>query len=151
LAQPGSWRMLHLGVDAGTGRIVASTLTRKDVDDASQAGPLFDQVAGAVASFIGDDAYDQDRVYDSVAERHPEAGAVVPPRVSAVPSDTVETAPTLLFQPLCGRNLEQLRPRSGTATCNASNREVRRTSSSTGAWRGRTRLDIIGAPGWKPP
>ena len=29
-----SWRMLHLGVDAGTGRIVASTLTRKDMDDA---------------------------------------------------------------------------------------------------------------------
>jgi len=27
---------------------VASTLTRKDVDDASQAGPLLDQVAVAV-------------------------------------------------------------------------------------------------------
>jgi len=94
LAQPGSWRMLHLGVDAGTGRIVASTLTRKDVDDASQAGPLLDQVAGAVASFIGDDAYDQDRLYAGVAERHPDAGVVVPPRVSAVPSDTVETALT---------------------------------------------------------
>jgi len=134
--------MLHLGVDAGTGRIVASTLTRKDVDDASQAGPLFDQVAGAVASFIGDDAYDQDRVYDSVAERHPEAGAVVPPRVSAVPSDTVETAPTLLFQPLCGRNLEQLRPRSGTATCNAS--------PSTGAWPGRSGQDTTSALGSKP-
>jgi len=89
-----SWRMLHLGVDAGTGRIVASTLTRKDVDDASQAGPLLDQVAGAVASFTGDGAYDQDRVYASVAERHPEAAVVVPPRASAVPSDTAETAPT---------------------------------------------------------
>jgi len=49
-----SWRALHLGVDAGTGRIVAATLTSKDVDDASQAGPLLDQVAGAVASFTGD-------------------------------------------------------------------------------------------------
>jgi len=29
-----SWRALHLGVDAGTGRIVACTLTAKDVDDA---------------------------------------------------------------------------------------------------------------------
>jgi len=37
-----SWRALHLGVDAGTSRIVASTLTRKDVDDAPQAGPLLD-------------------------------------------------------------------------------------------------------------
>ena len=35
-----SWRTLHLGVDANTGRIVASTLTIKNVDDASQAGPL---------------------------------------------------------------------------------------------------------------
>jgi len=83
-----------LGVDAGTGRIVACTLTSKDVDDASQAGPLLDQVPGAVASFTGDGAYDQDRVYASVAERHPDAAVVVPPRASAVPSDTAETAPT---------------------------------------------------------
>ena len=89
-----SWRALHLGVDAGTGRIVAATLTSKDVDDASQAGPLLDQVAGAVASFTGDGGYDQDRVYDSVAERHPEAAVVVSPRANAVPSDTAETAPT---------------------------------------------------------
>jgi len=89
-----SWRMLHLGVDAGTGRIVASTLTTKDVDDASQADPLLDQVAGPVASFIADGAYDQDRVYAGVVERHPEAAVVVPPRATAVPSDTAESAPT---------------------------------------------------------
>ncbi len=83
---------LHLGVDAGTGRIVAATLTSKDVDDASQAGPLLDQVAGAVASFTGDGGYDQDRVYDSVAQRYPEAAVVVPPRATAVPSHTA--APT---------------------------------------------------------
>jgi hypothetical protein len=29
-----------------------------------------------------------------VAERHPEASVVVPPRSTAVPSDTAETAPT---------------------------------------------------------
>jgi len=89
-----SWRMLHLSVDAGTGRIVAATLTSKDVDDASQAGPLLDQVTGPVASFTGDGAYDQDRVYASVAQRHPEAAVVVPPRATAVPSDTAETSPT---------------------------------------------------------
>ncbi len=81
-------------MDAGTGRIVASTLTRKDVDDASQAGPLLDQVAGAVASFTGDGTYDRDRVYAGVAERHPEAAVVVPPRSTAVPSEMAESAPT---------------------------------------------------------
>ncbi len=89
-----SWRMLHLGVDAGTGGIVAATLTPKEVDDASQVNSLLDQVAGPVASFTGDDAYDQDRVYAGVAERHPDAAVVVPPRSTAVPSETAETAPT---------------------------------------------------------
>ncbi len=89
-----SWQALHLGVDAGTGRIVAATLTSKDVHDVSQVGPLLDQVAGTVASFTADSGYDQDRVYDSVAERHPEAAVVVSPRANAVPSDTAETAPT---------------------------------------------------------
>ena len=89
-----SWRMLHLGVDAGMGRIVASTLTSKDVDDASQADPLLDQVAGSLASFTADGAYDQDRVYAGVAERHPKAAVVVPPRANAAPSDTAESAPT---------------------------------------------------------
>src|SRR4051794_40953 len=80
-----SWRKLHLGVDADTGQIVASTLTAPDVDDGSQAGPLLDQVAGPVASFTGDGAYDQDGVYTSVGERPPEAAVVVPPRATAVP------------------------------------------------------------------
>ncbi|MGI4802130.1 MAG: IS5 family transposase [Janthinobacterium lividum] len=89
-----SWRMLHLGVNAGTGRIVASMLTSKDVDDASQIDPLLDQVARSMASFTADGAYDQDRVYAGVAERHPNAAVVVPPRANAVPSDTAESAPT---------------------------------------------------------
>ena len=86
--------MLHLGVDAGTGRIVASTMTFKEVDDASQVDPLLDQVVGLVASFTGDGAYDQDRVYAGVAQRRPDAAVVIPPRANAVPSDTAETAPT---------------------------------------------------------
>ncbi len=89
-----SWCLLHLGVDADTGRIVAATLTPKDVNDASQAAPLLDQVAGAVASFTGDGACDQDGVSAAVAERCPEAAIIVPPRPTAVPSETAETAPT---------------------------------------------------------
>jgi hypothetical protein len=89
-----SWRKLHIGVDADTGRIIASELTTNDVDDGAQVGPLLDQIAGPVASFTGDGAYDQDSVSRSVAERHPDARVIVPPRSGAVPSKTAETAPT---------------------------------------------------------
>jgi hypothetical protein len=89
-----AWRKLHLGVDAETGRIEAVELTTSDADDGSRVGPLLDQVGGAVASFTGDGAYDREDVYDAVAERHPEAAVVVPPRRDAVPSGTAETAPT---------------------------------------------------------
>jgi transposase len=89
-----SWRKLHLGVDADTGRIVASALTGHDADDGAQVDLLLDQVEGPVASFTGDGAYDQAGVYDSVAERHPEAAVIIPPRSTAVPSAMAETEPT---------------------------------------------------------
>ena len=89
-----SWKKLHLGRDADTGQIVAATLTTNGTDDGSQVGPLLDQVAGQIASFTGDGAYDQNGVYASVAERDPEAAVIVPPRSTAVPSQTAETAPT---------------------------------------------------------
>ena len=73
---------------------MAATLTSNDVDDGSQVGPLLDQVDGQIASFTGDGAYDQDGVYASIGERHPEATVIVPPRATAVPSRTAETAPT---------------------------------------------------------
>jgi hypothetical protein len=50
-----SWRKLHIGFDAVTGRIVASILT--DVDDASQVGPLLDQIGDPVELFMGDGNY----------------------------------------------------------------------------------------------
>ena len=78
-----SWRTLHIGMDADTGQIVAAALTRKEVDDASQVGPLLDQVATSVASFTADGAYDQDSVSATVAERHPEAAIIVRPRSTA--------------------------------------------------------------------
>ena len=89
-----SWRKLHLGVDADTGQVVAAVLTDRDADDGAQVGPLLDQADGPIASLTGDGAYDQESVYSGVAERHPEASVIVPPRSTAVPSDTAETAPT---------------------------------------------------------
>ena len=81
-------------MDADTGQIAAAMLTTNDVDDASQIGPLLDQVGGRVASLTADGAYDQDGVYAEIAARYPEASVIVPPRCNAVPSDTVDTAPT---------------------------------------------------------
>ena len=90
-----SWRKLHIAVDADTGQIAAATLTTNDVDDASQVGALLDQVNGPVASLTADGAYDQDGVYREIAARVPEASVIVPPRSSAVPSETARTAPTM--------------------------------------------------------
>jgi transposase len=90
----GSWRKLHIGLDANTGRIVAALLTDRAVDDASQVGPLLDQIEGPVESVTGDGAYDRTDVYAAVQQRHPEAAVVVPPRADAVLSPTADTAPT---------------------------------------------------------
>ena len=90
-----SWRKLHIAVDADTGQIAAAALTTSDVDDASQVGPLLDQVNGPVVSFTADGAYDQDGVYGEVVARYAEASIIVPPRSSAVPSDTADTAPKM--------------------------------------------------------
>jgi hypothetical protein len=81
-------------VDAATGQILAAELTTSDIDDGSQVGPLLDQVDDPVVSFTGDGAYDRDDMYGVVAARHPEAAVVVPPRSSAVPSETAEATPT---------------------------------------------------------
>src|SRR5689334_13569868 len=89
-----AWRKLHLGVDAETGRIEAVELTGHETDDGSRVGPLLDRVGGAVASLTGDGAYDREDVYGTVAERHPAAAVIVPPRKDAVPSEAAETAPT---------------------------------------------------------
>ena len=53
-----------------------------------------------MASFTADGAYDQEGVSAAFAERHPDALVIVPPRSTAVPSETAET-----------------RRRSGTAIC----------------------------------
>jgi hypothetical protein len=116
-----SWRKLHIGVDADTGRIITSELTTHDVDDGAQVGPLLDQITGPVASFTGDGAYDQDGVSRSVAERHPDARVIVPPRSGAVPSKTAETAPTQRDQHL---QLIAERGRMGWQTASGYNRRA---------------------------
>src|SRR5271157_3686273 len=79
-----TWRKLHMAVAAETGEIVAVELTAHDADDGAQAGPLPNQVARPVVSFTGDGGFDRDDVYAEVAERHPDAAVIVPPRSNAV-------------------------------------------------------------------
>jgi hypothetical protein len=89
-----SWRKLHIGIDAETGQILASELTPHDVDDGSQVEALLDQITAPLASLTGDGAYDQEGIYGSVAERHPDADVIVPPRSTAVLSGMAEISPT---------------------------------------------------------
>ena len=47
-----------------------------------------------LAAVIADGAYDQDRVYDAVAEHSAEAAVIVPPRAAAVHSPSADIDPT---------------------------------------------------------
>jgi hypothetical protein len=100
-------------------------LTSTDVDDAAPLGPLLVWVAGSLISFTGDGAYDQDGVYADVAERHPDAAVIAPPRGTAMLSER-----------------PQWRRHSATAISIASLRGA--------AWLGR-KPPTTGAPGWRRP
>jgi hypothetical protein len=91
-----TWRKLHLAVDPGTGEILASELTTAEEGDAALVGPLLDQIAGAIASVTADGAYDGEPVYRAVSEHQPDppVAVVIPPRATAVPGPTADTAPT---------------------------------------------------------
>jgi hypothetical protein len=77
-----------------TGRIVASILTDRDIDDASQVEPLLDQIADPVELFLGDGGYDRTGVYTALDERYLDAKVIVPPRADAVLSATADIEPT---------------------------------------------------------
>src|SRR5690349_18684826 len=89
-----SWRKLHLAIDPDSGEILASELTTPDDGDASLVGPLLDPIDGPISAVFADGAYDGEPVYRSVAAHTPDAAVIIPPRSTAVPSDTAETAPT---------------------------------------------------------
>lgn len=81
-----NWRKLHLAVDAGTGVIVAHTLTDQHADDPSQVSPLLDQVNGKIARVIADGAYDGAPTYQTIAQHGDGIEVVIPPRSTAVAS-----------------------------------------------------------------
>lgn len=89
-----SWRKLHIAVDPNSGDMLAAELTTTEDGDASQVGPLLDQIPGPVTAVLADGAYDGEPVHRAVADRHPDAAVIIPPRCTAVPSQTAETTPT---------------------------------------------------------
>ena len=88
------WRKLHLGVDAGSGQIVAVTLTDQDTSDESQVGALLEQIEPAIEQVTADGAYDGEPTYQTIAAHDANIAVVIPPRQDAVPSDAFETDPT---------------------------------------------------------
>ena len=85
------WRKPRLGVDADRHEIVASELTPDDVGDVSETPEPLDQTEADVASLTADGACDGAAVCAAVAERHPGASVTIPPRTTAIPSETATT------------------------------------------------------------
>ncbi len=121
-----SWRKLHLGVDAGTGRIVASLLTTRDVDDGSQVGPLLDRIEEPLASFT------------SMAPTTRRASPPASAPATRTPPSSCRRAP-----PRCRATRPGPRPRSATA--------ISGLSPSTAAWLGKWRPATPDVPGPRRP
>ena len=102
IRSPRRWRKLHLGVDAGTDEIVAVELTPDDVGDVSELSGLLDQIDADVASLTADGAYDGEAAYDAVADRHPGAEVIIPPRATAVPNEITTTQRDRHIAPIKG-------------------------------------------------
>lgn len=77
-----TWRKLHLGCDPHTGFIHCASLTKNDVDDASQLEPLLKQVASSVDEVALDGAYDTEDCWNELITR--QIFPIIPPRSNAV-------------------------------------------------------------------
>jgi len=66
-------------------------LTTDDVGDIAAVPDLLDQIDGSVASVPADGAYDADVVYNESSQSHPEAYVIIPPRSTAVVSESGTT------------------------------------------------------------
>jgi len=76
-----TWRKLHIGVNAGTGEIVAGVVTTAGVHDSDVLPALLEGLDGAVEAVAGDGAYDTREDYDAIMSIG--AKAVIPPRKGA--------------------------------------------------------------------
>jgi hypothetical protein len=79
-------------MDADMHETVAVEVTPDDVGDVTEIPSLLDQIDANVASMTADDAYDGEAACEAVADRHPEATVVIPPRATTVPGNNRHTA-----------------------------------------------------------
>jgi hypothetical protein len=82
---------LHTGVGLGnadTHEVVVAELTPDGVGDVSTVTELLERIGSGVASLTADGAYDGTAVYDAVAERHPGAAVIIPPRTIAIVNES---------------------------------------------------------------
>ena len=84
------WRKLHLAVDAGSGEIIAHSLTDQETGDTSQLQPLLDQISDEIGQFTADGVYDGYPTYDAVLRHSAGARVVIPPRSNAVERPTAQ-------------------------------------------------------------
>lgn len=78
------WRKPHLAPDADSGDIIAHVMTDQEAGDASQVGPLFDQIDTPIGQLTAYGAYDGDPTYGAVTNHSPDAAVIIPPRANAV-------------------------------------------------------------------
>ena len=86
------WRKLHLAVDADSGEIIAHSLTDQEAGDASQLGPLLDQIDDEIHQLTADGAYDGAPTYDAVLRHTAGARVVIPPRSNAIKRPKAQAA-----------------------------------------------------------
>jgi hypothetical protein len=73
-----TWRKLHLVINPKTQEIEAEVLTENSGHDADQVDDLLDEIETPIDSFAGDGAYDQWKVYQTLATQ--EIEPIIPPR-----------------------------------------------------------------------
>jgi hypothetical protein len=76
-----TWRKLHLAVNPETHEIEAEVLTENSGHDADQVDDLLEQIESPIDLFAGDGAYDQWKVYETLAAEGIQP--IIPPRRNA--------------------------------------------------------------------
>ena len=77
-----TWMKLHIAANGQTQQIEAITLTSNAVDDATEVEALMSQINKPVKRFMGDGAYDKEKVRKQLCKDH--IRQVIPPQHNAV-------------------------------------------------------------------